>query len=78
MSKPLVVDASLVLRLIMPGSHQADVQSQTSRWLAAGYEMQAPSLWVYELTSVLCKAVHSPCLPGSSKLGRCSAAQSPG
>ena len=26
--------------------------------MAAGYEMHAPSRWVYELTSALCKTVH--------------------
>ena len=58
MPKPLVVDASLVFRLILPGPHQADVQSLVAGWLAGGYEMCAPSLWVYELTSALCKTVH--------------------
>jgi predicted nucleic acid-binding protein len=58
MPKPLVVDASLVFRLILPGPHQADVQSVVAGWLADGYEMHAPSLWVYELTSALCKTVH--------------------
>lgn len=58
MPKSLVVDASLVFRLILPGPHQAEVQSLVTRWLADGYEMQAPSLGVYEFTSALCKAVH--------------------
>ena len=58
MPEPLVVDASLVFRLLLPGSHQAEVQSLVARWLADGYEMHAPSLWAYELTSALCKTVH--------------------
>jgi predicted nucleic acid-binding protein len=58
MPKPLVVDASLAYRLILPGRHQAEVQSLVGQWLAAGYEMHAPSLWAYELTSALCKTVH--------------------
>ena len=56
--KPLVVDASLAFRLILPGAHQAAVQSLVVRWLAEGYELLAPSLWAYELTSALCKGVH--------------------
>ena len=58
MPKPLVVDASLVFRLLLPGSHQAEVQSLVAGWLADGYEMHAPSLWAYELASALYKAVH--------------------
>ena len=58
MPKPLVVDASLIFRLILPGPHQADVQSLVAGWLASGYELHAPSLWVYELTSALCKTVY--------------------
>lgn len=58
MPKILVVDASLVFRLILPGPYQADVQSLVARWLADGYEMHAPSLWMYEITSALCKMVH--------------------
>jgi predicted nucleic acid-binding protein len=58
MPKPLVVDASLVFRLLLPGRHQADVQSLVAKWLADGYELHAPSLWAYELTSALCKTVH--------------------
>lgn len=54
----LVVDASLVFRLILPGPHQADVQSLVAGWLADGYAMHAPSLWVYEITSALRKTVH--------------------
>jgi predicted nucleic acid-binding protein len=58
MPKPLVVDASLVFRLILPGPHQTDVQSLVAGWLADGYEMLAPTLWAYEPTSALCKTVH--------------------
>jgi predicted nucleic acid-binding protein len=58
MPKPVVVDASLVFRLILPSPIQADVQSLVAGWLADGYEMQAPSLWVYEITSALCKTVY--------------------
>ena len=58
MPKPLVVDASFVFRLILPGPYQADLQLLVAGWLADGCEMQAPSLWVYEITSALCKTVH--------------------
>ena len=58
MPKSLVVDASLAFRLLLPGAQQAAVQSLVARWLADGYELHAPTLWVYELTSALCKTVH--------------------
>ena len=58
MPEPLVVDASLVFRLLLPGSHQAQIRSRVDRWLAEGRQMHAPSLWAYEITSALCKTVH--------------------
>jgi len=58
MPKPLVVDASLTFRLILPGPHQVEVESLVGQWLADGCEMHAPTLWAYELTSALCKTVH--------------------
>ena len=58
MPKPLVVDASLLFRLILPGPHQAKVEALVSGWLANGCVLCAPSLAVYELTSALSKAVH--------------------
>jgi predicted nucleic acid-binding protein len=58
MPKPLVIDASLIFRLILPGTDQPAVQSLVARWLTDGYQLFAPSLWAYELTSALCKAVH--------------------
>ena len=58
MPKPVVVDASLVFRLLLPSPHQADVQALVTTWLAEGYELHAPSLWLYEITSALCKTVH--------------------
>jgi predicted nucleic acid-binding protein len=64
MPKPLVVDASLVFRLVLPGPSQTDVQSLVAGRLADGYEMVAPSLWMYEITSALCKTVHFGQLTG--------------
>jgi predicted nucleic acid-binding protein len=58
MPKPLVIDASLAFRLLLPGSQQAEMQSLVAQWLADGCELHAPTLWAYELTSALCKTVH--------------------
>jgi len=57
MSKPLVVDASFAFRLILPGPQQGQFQSLVTQWMDDGYELVAPTLWVYEMTSALCKVV---------------------
>ena len=58
MPKPLVVDASLTFRLILPGPQQDPLRSLIAGWLQDGHELCAPMLWVYEMTSALCKVVH--------------------
>ncbi len=59
MSRPLVVDASFAFRLVLPGPGQATYRSLMAEWLEDGYELVAPSLWIYEMTSALCKVVRS-------------------
>jgi predicted nucleic acid-binding protein len=58
MPGPLVVDASFAYRLILPGRQQAGFRSLVVQWLQDGHELVAPALWLYEITSALCKAVH--------------------
>jgi predicted nucleic acid-binding protein len=58
MTEPLVVDASFAFRLILPGPQQAEVRSLVAGWLQNGFELVAPTLWLYETTSALCKLVH--------------------
>jgi predicted nucleic acid-binding protein len=57
MPKPLVVDASFTFRLVLPGPEQASFRSLVDGWLHDGCELHAPTLWVYEMTSALCKVV---------------------
>ena len=57
MPAPLVVDASFTFRLILPGPHQDHIRSRFRGWLESGYELMAPDLWAYEMTSALCTAV---------------------
>jgi predicted nucleic acid-binding protein len=59
----LVVDASFVLNLILAGPSRARARSLATEWKATGYMLCAPTLWVYEITSVLCKSVHFADLP---------------
>jgi predicted nucleic acid-binding protein len=56
MPKSLVVDASLTARLILPGPHRSALRARMERWLQEGYELVAPDLWLYEMTTALCKA----------------------
>jgi predicted nucleic acid-binding protein len=56
MPKPLVVDASLAIRLILPDPRRSALVARMERWLQDGYELAAPDLWLYEMTTALCKA----------------------
>jgi predicted nucleic acid-binding protein len=57
MPRSLVVDASLATALILPGARRVFLRSQMEQWLQDGYELCAPTLWIYEVTSALCKSV---------------------
>jgi predicted nucleic acid-binding protein len=58
MTKPLAIDASFAFRLILPGPQQVASQHLVTEWRHAGHVLWAPTLWVYEINSALCKAVH--------------------
>jgi len=58
MSKYLVIDASFAFRLMLPGAHQKRCQALVTQWHTDGYVLCAPALWLYEITSALCKVVH--------------------
>jgi predicted nucleic acid-binding protein len=51
-----VIDASLVIKAILPNPDL--VRCQTVLANIQGRQLIAPALWVYEITSVLTKAVH--------------------
>ena len=54
----LVIDASFAFRLMLPGPHQKRCQTLVTQWHREGYVLCAPTLWLYEITSALCKGVH--------------------
>jgi predicted nucleic acid-binding protein len=58
MTKSLLVDASFAFKLILPGPNQSRLRAQISEWIQAGHTLYAPTLWLYEITSALAKAVH--------------------
>ena len=55
MPKSLVVDASFCIRLILPDARRTALRARMEQWLQAGYELYAPDLWLYEMTTALCK-----------------------
>lgn len=57
MPTPIVVDASLIFRFLLPNPQQTSIREQMNRWLQTGVRLVAPSLWIYELTSAVAKSV---------------------
>ncbi len=53
----LTIDASLVIKLIVPGPNQAVYEQLFTDWAEADYQLYAPTLWAYEVTSALSKLV---------------------
>jgi len=58
MSMLLVVDASFTIKLVLPNPEQARCRQLTAEWMQNGATLYAPTLWLYEVTSALTKAVH--------------------
>lgn len=58
MPKSLVVDASLAIQLILPDPRRDALVARMEQWLQDGYELAAPDLWLYEMTTALCKAAY--------------------
>lgn len=57
MTKYLVVDASFAIRLVTPHTHRNYFKKLLEGWLAEGFSLCAPSLWLYEITSATTKLV---------------------
>jgi predicted nucleic acid-binding protein len=58
MTPVVVIDASLIFRLLVLNPQQNVLRAQVDSWQQAGVRLTAPSLWLYELTSAITKAVH--------------------
>jgi len=58
MTSYLTIDAGVAFKLIAPHPKQATYIDQFSRWQQAGYQLCAPTLWAYEITSTFTKMVH--------------------
>jgi len=57
MAPSVVVDASFAFQLVLPAPRQPSFQEQARQWKQDGYDLCAPALWLYEMTSALCKTV---------------------
>ena len=58
MNSTLVIDASFAIRLLLPNPQQKSCQTLVAHWHQEGYVLCAPTLWMYEITSTLCKSVY--------------------
>ncbi len=53
---PVVIDASLVLKALLPNTEMAQCQAVLAR--LQDRQLAVPALWLYEVTSTLTKAVY--------------------
>ena len=58
MSISLVIDASFTVKLILPNAQQTRCRELMAEWMQNGTDLYAPTLWLYEVTSAVTKAVH--------------------
>ncbi|MGH2353596.1 MAG: type II toxin-antitoxin system VapC family toxin [Chloroflexota bacterium] len=62
----LVVDSNFGFRLVVVGPHQSRYDALLRQWQSDGYAVVAPTLWQYEVTSALTKAVRFGPMTGKS------------
>jgi predicted nucleic acid-binding protein len=58
MTSFLTIDASLTFKLTVPNMDQERYERLVTRWRHEGYQLCAPTLWAYEMTSALTKMNH--------------------
>jgi predicted nucleic acid-binding protein len=58
MSTSLVIDASFTVKLILPNAEQTRCRELMAERMQNGVDLYAPTLWLYEVTSAVTKAVH--------------------
>lgn len=58
MNGSLVVDASFLLKSVLPGPRREHIKTLLAEWKAQNAVIYAPALWQYEVTSALSKGVH--------------------
>jgi predicted nucleic acid-binding protein len=58
MTTYLTIDAGIAFKLIAPHPRQQMYIDLLNQWHQAGYQLCAPTLWAYEITSTFTKMVH--------------------
>lgn len=58
MTTYLIIDAGIVFKLIAPHPRQQLYTNLVAQWQQAGYQLCAPTLWAYEITSTFAKMAH--------------------
>jgi predicted nucleic acid-binding protein len=58
MTTYLTIDAGVAFKLIIPHPRQQQYIDLFDQWQQAGYQLCAPTLWAYEITSTFTKMVH--------------------
>jgi len=58
MMTALVIDASLALKLVLPNDQQSDIKNWINAQQLQQTRFYAPTLWLYEITSAITKAIH--------------------
>jgi predicted nucleic acid-binding protein len=58
MTTYLAIDAGIAFKLIAPHPRQNIYINLVDQWQRSGYQLCAPTLWAYEITSTFAKMVH--------------------
>lgn len=58
MTTSLVIDANLTFRYLLPGEAHEQLRPLFYQWEAQGITLVAPTLWAYEMASIISKTVH--------------------
>jgi predicted nucleic acid-binding protein len=53
-----VIDANLAVKTVIPNVMRAQCYAALNDLMQENYALEAPTLWAYETTSAICKAVH--------------------
>lgn len=62
MNSSVCVDASLIIRTLIPGNFSDEAETLLAMWLREGTQLRAPSLLAFEVTSALRRLVAAKAL----------------
>lgn len=58
MTSYVMIDAGVAFKLLVPNLARDEIKQLVRQWSSQQLTLCAPSLWLYELTSILSKMVH--------------------